>query len=99
MGYADDVVLVAPSASAMRRMISICEAFAKDFRVTFNCDKIKCITYSAPVLSKELRPVFLMDGKCIEIVDKWSHLGHLSNINCNDNDDIQTRIGQVLLDK
>ena len=46
--YADDVILLAPSASVMRRMISICEAFAKDFRVTFNCDKTKCTTLSAP---------------------------------------------------
>ena len=43
-------------------------------------------------LSKELRPVFMIDGKCIENVDKWSHLGHLIHVNCNDIDDIKARI-------
>jgi len=47
---ADDVVLLAPSTSATRKMIAICEAFANDFCVTFNCDKTKFITISTLVL-------------------------------------------------
>jgi len=36
LGYADDVVLLALSASAKRKIIAICEAFANDFHVTLN---------------------------------------------------------------
>ena len=28
LAYADDLVLIAPTASAMRRMLSICDAYA-----------------------------------------------------------------------
>ena len=99
LGYADDIVLLAPSANAMRNMIAICNVFAKEYHVTFNCNKTKCITFTRPVESKAVRPVFVIDGKSIENVDEWSHLGHLININCSDNNDIQSRtnclIGQV----
>ena len=89
LGYADDIVLLAPSANAMRNMIAICDVFAKEYHVTFNCDKTKCITFTRPVESKAVRLVF--DGKSIENVDEWSNLGHLININCSDNNDIQAR--------
>ena len=38
-----------------------------------------------------MRPVFVIDGKSIENVDEWSHLGHLININCSDDNDTQSR--------
>jgi len=81
----------------MRKMIVNCKAFANDFRVTCNCDKTKFI--GTPVIIKDLRAVFIIDVKRIENIDKWSHLGQLLNVNCNDNEDIQARIncsdGQV----
>ena len=45
---ADDIVLLAPSANAMRNMIAICDVFAKEYHVTFNCNKTKCITFTRP---------------------------------------------------
>ena len=37
--YADDIVLLAPSASALRRMLSICDSFATSHGLLFNADK------------------------------------------------------------
>ena len=37
--YADDVVLLAPSASAMRKMLILCDEFATEFSVVFNASK------------------------------------------------------------
>ena len=92
-------MLLAPSANAMRNMIAICDLFAKEYHVTFNCNKTKCITFTRPVESKAVRPLFVIDGKSVENVDEWSQLGHLINVNFSDNNDIQSRtnclIGQV----
>ena len=38
VGYADDILLLAPSASALRRMLSICESFAISHGLVFNPD-------------------------------------------------------------
>ena len=35
LAYADDLVLLAPTATAMRRMLHICEEFANTFSVRF----------------------------------------------------------------
>ena len=35
LAYADDIILMAPSARAMRGMLAICDKFAKEYRVTF----------------------------------------------------------------
>ena len=43
LAYADDLVLLAPTATAMRRMLHICEEFANTFSVRFNASKSKCI--------------------------------------------------------
>ena len=36
LAYADDVVLIAPTASAMRKMLAICDSFAIEYCVSFN---------------------------------------------------------------
>src|SRR5664279_1633667 len=36
LAYADDIILLAPSARAVRRMLLICDNFAAEYCVTFN---------------------------------------------------------------
>jgi len=36
LAYADDVVLLDPSANAMRKMLRLCDDFASDYDVKFN---------------------------------------------------------------
>jgi len=34
--YADDIVLLSPTASGMRTLLHVCDVFANDFSVVFN---------------------------------------------------------------
>ena len=43
LAYADDIVLLAPSARAMRLMLKICDEYAEEFDIVFNAKKSKCI--------------------------------------------------------
>jgi len=43
LAYADNIVLLAPSASAQRMMLVICENYAKDYSISFNASKSKCL--------------------------------------------------------
>ena len=45
-GYADDIVLIAPSAEALKIMISICEAYAYEFSILFNPRKSKLMCFN-----------------------------------------------------
>jgi hypothetical protein len=102
LAYADDIILMAPSARAMRGMLAICDNFAKEFCVTFNNTKSKCITvhcskarHGAPAPL----PSFEIGGNVIENVERWPHLGHIFNARLTDDDDILARrnclIGQA----
>jgi hypothetical protein len=78
----------------MRRMLSICDYFAYKSNVTFNNMKSKCITIP-PLLracSTTAPPTsYAIDGKPIENVDQWPHVGYKFNAHLTDDDDILTR--------
>jgi len=42
---ADDLVLLVPTAMAMRRLLSIHNSFATEFRTSFNTSKTKCVIF------------------------------------------------------
>ena len=103
LAYADDVVLLAPSASALRIMLTICDSYAKDHHILFNANKSKCLVL-LPRARRFLRDflkscTFYIGDKPIEFVDSFSHLGHLITNNSTDSADILRRrndfIGQV----
>ena len=71
LAYADDIVLLAPTAHAMRCMLSICEAYAADFCVSFNAAKSKCVVCVYRQKPKELnfvRDAMFTNGNDIESV-------------------------------
>jgi hypothetical protein len=103
LAYADDIVLIAPTPTALRKLLSICERYARDYCISFNSLKTKCLF----IIPKERRDlfvhvdnlVFYIDDKPISIVKSFSHLGHLINSNLSDDDDIIKQrnifIGQI----
>ena len=43
LAYADDLVLIAPNAAALRKMLSICDDYACEYSMKFNAQKSKCL--------------------------------------------------------
>ena len=39
LGYADDLTLLSPSVNALSKMVGICEEYAKEYDIMFNCKK------------------------------------------------------------
>jgi hypothetical protein len=104
LAYADDLILLAPSANAMRCMLRICDDYAAQFKVVFNASKSKCLcchpTGTAKHVTQATRfPSFSIGSQTIEFVDKWPHLGHIITKECVDTDDILAKksslIGQI----
>ena len=95
LAYADDVVLLAPSASALRIMLAICDKYANEYCISFNASKSKCLV----VLPRKRRFLcdyinnctFYVSNNPIEYVDSFAHLGHVITNQLTDNADILKR--------
>jgi len=51
LDYADDLVLLAPISTAMRKLLSICEEYAKDYSIKFNAKKSKWLAIISRIQS------------------------------------------------
>ena len=39
LAYADDIVLTAPTATAMRKLLLLCDKYAREYCMSFNANK------------------------------------------------------------
>ena len=103
LAYADDFVLIAPTISAMKRMLAICDAYAREFDIKFNAQKSGCLIFPAGnrryMHSSSCVSKFSIGGEEIEFVESYTHLGHIITSSLDDTDDILYRrnlfIGQA----
>ena len=67
LAYADDIVLLAPTPSAMRKLLQICEQYAQEYSMTFsfNAKKSK-YTVAAP---RNRRHLLLSGNICPFVID------------------------------
>jgi len=98
LAYVDDIVLLAPTAAAMRSMLRICEEYAKAFYVVFNASKSKCVicrhrgAVRNNFTDRSIEKMsFEMCGNAIEVVTSWPHLRHIISADCDDKLDILNR--------
>ena len=82
-GYADDLILLAPSRDVLQRMIEVCEAYASEHNLVFSTDpepaksKSKCMYFCGRLGGRVRYPAPLqLDGKSLPWVETADHLGH-----------------------
>ena len=103
LAYADDIVVIAPTATAMRKLLSICVEYATEYCISFNASKSKCLAM-LPVNRRELNNYLnecclTVNDQPIELVQSFQHLGHTITSQLNDVSDITAKqyalIGQT----
>ena len=82
--YADDIVLLTPSCTALRSLIKICETYADSYKLKFNPDKCTLMIYSDKNVDfyQENCRISLC-GRIVKNVKSEKHLGHLFTSNSN----------------
>ena len=82
-GYADDLILLAPSRDVLQRMLEVCETYASEHNLVFSTDpepaksKTKCMYFCGRLGGRVRLPAPLyLDGKALPWVDTAEHLGH-----------------------
>jgi Reverse transcriptase (RNA-dependent DNA polymerase) len=87
LAHADALVLLAPSASATRRLLKICETFGESYSVIFNANKSKYLMCSSSKRSYSIglyevpAPIFHVGGNVIEHVTNghiWDTLSRIA---------------------
>ena len=87
LAYVDDITLLAPTPSALRKLLAVCESIGTNLMLKFNPDKTQCIRFSWKS-SGGCSSVFMFCGKYIECVKSVLHLGHVLAENLQDDLDI-----------
>ena len=80
-GDADDVALIAPSVYALKKMISLCESYAKRHHIIFNLTQSKLLSYNVDPSS--FGPIYL-NNQSISIVSHDKHLGNYISTGIHD---------------
>ncbi len=74
VGYADDIILLCPTLSGLRKMVNVCERYAQQHDVLFNGKKSKLLVFG----SKEPKDVNVsVNGQNVPLCDTAVHLGHM----------------------
>ena len=74
--YADDLVLLSPSCSALENMIVICEKYAEEFQIIFNPEKCTLLIFSNQKNIANNVKVNVCGKQVINIMEE-KHLGHI----------------------
>lgn len=86
--YADDMVLLAPSVSAMRLMLKICEDYAESHNMLYNASKSVYMVFESSNTPAENPPLHL-NGAALAKVSQVKYLGHLIDDKLRDEADIE----------
>ena len=83
--HADDITLMSPSMTGLRRMGSICEHYASEYDILFNGSKHKLLFFKGRCCNVSTLSIVVC-GQLVEMSDTAVHLGH--TIISNDRDNI-----------
>jgi len=72
----------------MHRLLSICDDFASEYSYSFNATKSKCMVISPHTRRKVQYCEFVVQGKPMEFVSSYVHLGYLISDKLDDSCDL-----------
>ena len=81
--YADDILLLSPVDSHLQRLLDICDAFSKFWRIKFNAKKSNIIEFGPQFFENT---TFFINKNEISKVDEITYLGVKINKNLNFNE-------------
>ena len=90
IAYADDIVLLSPSAKGLQKFINIAYCEAHDIDLKFNHMKTKCMIFRSSINKSgtENMQYFRINNNNIEFVKSFRYLGYIISNEFNCNDDI-----------
>ena len=95
--YADDTVLLAPSPTALQKLLDICSEYACTHSLIYNETKTKYMCIRPPKRKDLYIPNVTLNGAHIKKVDSEKYLGYIVRNDCYDNDHITTEMRKTYI--
>ena len=91
----DNLILLAPSLSALRLMLSSCESFSITHGLKFNASKTQFIRFGS-MPSSDCKATAYFYGSELQFVNTVTHLGHVLTYNLSDSTDIVLKTRDIV---
>ena len=88
MMYADDLVLISPSATGMKELLCACEVYSLEHAIVYNSKKSTVLVCRNKAMRHAVRPSFIVNGDVIPETDKVKYLGHIICSDLSDDEDM-----------
>ncbi|KAL0879258.1 hypothetical protein ABMA27_003038 [Loxostege sticticalis] len=88
ISYADDMVLLSPSAGALKQLLTICESYAVAHGLRYNAKKSELMLFKAHNKSYTI-PTITLGGSPLSVVTHFKYLGHWVEEELKDDMDIE----------
>jgi exonuclease III len=88
LSYADDMVLLSPSITGLRMLISICERYAALHGLKYNVKKSEIMIFKYG-RGPEVVPPVRLNGTELKNVNSFRYLGHILTDKLKDDDDLE----------
>ncbi|XP_063366270.1 uncharacterized protein LOC134654727 [Cydia amplana] len=89
ISYADDMVLLSPSVSALGDLLRKCETYADSHGLKYNCLKKQVMVFAVRGRSVDYVPPIKLHDRELEKVDQFKYLGHIITSDLKDDSDIE----------
>ena len=93
--YADDLVLLSPSATGLRELLRTCEKYSKDHAIIYNSKKSSVLICKNRATMHVPSPSFAVNNTVIGEVAKVKYLGHVIANDMTDDADMMRQRRQL----
>lgn len=89
ISYADDMVLLSPSVSALRKLLRVCEEYAESHGLVYNVRKSELMVFRASRKIPSCVPPMTLAGVALKRVTHFKYLGHIVEEDLKDDMDME----------
>ena len=93
-------MLLAPSWHALQNLIDLLNMCALEINMSCNVDKTVCMVFNPKrrkMMIADKFPCFALNGFPLHFVKEFKYLGHIINMDCSDNQDIDREIRNLFM--
>ena len=105
LSYADDMVIMAPTVTALQVLLDICVDFANGHDIVYNTSKTVCMLLKPRRSNATFVTDINLGGTALQYVEEFKYLGHIISEDCRDEKDVhkqfrrQNAVGNMLIKK
>ena len=89
LSYADNMVLLAPTVTALQKLLEVCRAYAGPQDIVYNTTKTVCMQVRPKQSQGRFSTRVRLGDEELSIADKFRYLGHIMTADCRDDEDIK----------